>query len=651
MGCPISKGSYQGKGYNGYFEYMPENDGKKVMKKKMQERTLSTRQSKIIRDPKLTSKYDIKSLIGVGTFSDVFFVVDKVTKYPYAIKVIELSCLKTQRVFQSESEALYKIQEASRISHPNLVKLKEIITCNFSAYIIMELATGGDLFERIQVSGHIKETESIRITKMLLQAVSYLHRHGITHRDLKPENVLFYTPGEDSRIIITDFGFASCRDPNSLLETYCGTLEYLSPEIILGKAYSNKVDIWAIGVIVYHMLSGTIPFYGRDVVSSYEEISKSQPSFKREVWQTISLKAKQFIQCALTKKEEQRFDAESALNHPWLKKTCRVKNTSHKNNSPINSCSTHSHGKKQEVVEFDELPTIEDVQPLKLQVFEQTMECRTSNTDKMECRTSNTDKETSDNTNNCNTTGICNKAYENSTKIITGPNFGDAYLNPEKVFVIPWKATYNKRISKEDLFADTNSSYSTYCETRQSEDVCSHNATPSQDALSYQETANNQRIQISPTERNIYKDNAFPNDTRNSKVVQLPSLFKRSLSSAPVLNLTPCSRLKKYSMPNINTPEQALDQNKLDALFSVRPRSTSPKPPQRINAWSNSQSNSVNKKSRVEEWLNHNENKTAGTDLGCLPYVKKHKYSEQRDRQTWMKLNEKMPSEALSKSL
>ena len=145
----------------------------------------------------------------------------------------------------------------------------------------MEFATGGDLFERIRESydKRLSIAESQRVTRMITDALSYLHGIGITHRDLKAENVLYYSPGP-SRVLLSDFGFASLRGPDSVLTTYCGTQEYLSPELTSKRPYTNKVDVWALGCLVFVMLSGRLPWSGVEVK---EKICKVKHSYSDKV--------------------------------------------------------------------------------------------------------------------------------------------------------------------------------------------------------------------------------------------------------------------------------------------------------------------------------------------------------------------------------
>ena len=112
----------------------------------------------------------------------------------------------------------------------------------------------------------------------------YLHSLGITHRDLKPENLLYYHPGHDSKILITDFGLSSCRKSGEIyMHTTCGTPEYISPELLARKPYTSQVDLWAVGVITYILLSGTMPFDEDNQPKIYRLILKAKYSYAGEV--------------------------------------------------------------------------------------------------------------------------------------------------------------------------------------------------------------------------------------------------------------------------------------------------------------------------------------------------------------------------------
>lgn len=227
-------------------------------------------------DPRVTAKYDIKALIGRGSFSKVVRVEHRVTKQPYAIKMIDR--IQGREVFESELAVL------RRVRHTHIIQLIEVFETKDKVYMVMELATGGELFDRIIAKGSFTEKDATRVLNMVLDGVHYLHGLGIAHRDLKPENLLYYHPGHDSKIMITDFGLsATKKGPDNFMRTTCGTPEYIAPEIIARKPYTCNIDMWAIGVITYILLSGTMPFDDENKTRLYRLILKAKYSYAGEV--------------------------------------------------------------------------------------------------------------------------------------------------------------------------------------------------------------------------------------------------------------------------------------------------------------------------------------------------------------------------------
>ncbi|XP_033997708.1 serine/threonine-protein kinase H1 homolog [Trematomus bernacchii] len=265
-------------------------------------------------DPRVTAKYDIKALIGRGSFSRVVRVEHKSTRQPYAIKMIETRYREGREVCESELCVL------RRVRHTNIIQLMEVFETAERVYMVMELATGGELFDRIIARGSFTERDATRVLQMVLEGVKYLHTLGITHRDLKPENLLYYHPGADSKIIITDFGLASSRKKGDecLMKTTCGTPEYIAPEILVRKPYTNAVDMWALGVISYILLSGTMPFEDDNRMRLYRQILKGKYSFSGEPWPNVSNLAKDFVERILMVDPSERLTAGQAIKHPWV---------------------------------------------------------------------------------------------------------------------------------------------------------------------------------------------------------------------------------------------------------------------------------------------------------------------------------------------
>nr|XP_020457551.1 serine/threonine-protein kinase H1-like [Monopterus albus] len=284
-------------------------------------------------DPRVTARYEIKALIGRGSYSRVVRVEHRATCQPFAIKMMAVEAPEAREVCTSELGVLW------RVRHANVIQLIEVFQFPQRVYMVLELATGGELLDRVISKGHFTEQDATQSLQMALAGVGYLHNLGITHRDLKPENLLYYHPGDDSRLLVTDFGLATFggtdmgsevsgtdrsgrgdtgADCSWPLKTTCGTLEYMAPEVLLRRPYSCAVDMWALGVIAYIVLSGSMPFEDDDHTRLYRSIVRRKYSFHGEPWPSVSNLAKDFIQRLLVVDPGTRLTADQAIHHPWL---------------------------------------------------------------------------------------------------------------------------------------------------------------------------------------------------------------------------------------------------------------------------------------------------------------------------------------------
>ncbi|KAK1885155.1 Serine/threonine-protein kinase H1 [Dissostichus eleginoides] len=276
-------------------------------------------------DPRVKARYDIKALIGRGSFSRVVRVEHRETRQPFAIKMMEVEGPEGREVCASELAVL------QRVSHSHVIQLIEVFQFPQRVYMVLELATGGELLDRVVSRGHFTERDATQALRMVLAGVAYLHNLGITHRDLKPENLLYYHPGADSRLLVTDFGLATFGGAGSevssgdhsgaetwSLRTTCGTPEYMAPEVLLSRPYSCAVDMWALGVIAYIVLSGSMPFEDDSRTRLYRSIVRGKYSFHGDPWPSVSNLAKDFIHRLLPLDPASRLSADQALRHPWV---------------------------------------------------------------------------------------------------------------------------------------------------------------------------------------------------------------------------------------------------------------------------------------------------------------------------------------------
>ena len=268
--------------------------------------------------------YDIKQKLGKGKFGLVKLGINKETNDKVAVKVMNKNNMDSSdlELVRTEIEILKICQ------HPYIIKLYDIFENVDYIYIIMEYCSGGDLFSFLQKRNFIlKEDKVATIMYKLCKAVFYVHSYGIADRDIKPENVLLTSEDEDADIRLLDFGLSKIVGPNQKCTEPYGTLTYCAPEIILDKPYLKTVDSWSLGVMTYLMLSGSLPFSGKDEHEIAKNVVYSKVNFeKKPIWNEISREAKDFITKLLDKDLKTRIEMKTALEHPWFK-LFNLKNT------------------------------------------------------------------------------------------------------------------------------------------------------------------------------------------------------------------------------------------------------------------------------------------------------------------------------------
>ncbi|XP_054641865.1 calcium/calmodulin-dependent protein kinase type 1D-like isoform X1 [Dunckerocampus dactyliophorus] len=254
--------------------------------------------------------FDFKGKMGSGSFSEVFMVREKKTGKLFALK-----CLKKKHLAHSNLEN--EINVLKRIKHDNVVGLEDFYESRTHYYLVMQLVSGGELFDRILDKGVFTEKDASTVIKQVLEAVSYLHENSIVHRDLKPENLLYYNTDENAKIMVSDFGLSKTLE-HGVMSTACGTPGYVAPEVLAQKPYSKAVDCWSIGVVTYILLCGYPPFFEENETRLFSKIMRAEYAFHSPFWDDISQSAIDFIRNMMEKNPTKRFTTEQALQHPWI---------------------------------------------------------------------------------------------------------------------------------------------------------------------------------------------------------------------------------------------------------------------------------------------------------------------------------------------
>ncbi|XP_064604220.1 calcium/calmodulin-dependent protein kinase type 1-like [Liolophura sinensis] len=251
--------------------------------------------------------------LGTGAFSEVILAKDKLEAGNFvAVKIINRNGLKGK-----EESLENEIQVLRRLRHPNIVQLLDVYEDKHRVYLVMELVTGGELFDRIVEKGSYTEKDASQLIKQVLEAVDFMHERGVVHRDLKPENLLYYSPADDSKIMISDFGLSKTEESGTMA-TACGTPGYVAPEVLAQKPYGKEVDCWSIGVIAYILLCGYPPFYDENDSELFKQILRAEYEFDSPYWDEISESAKDFIRNLMCKDANARFSCKQSLAHPWI---------------------------------------------------------------------------------------------------------------------------------------------------------------------------------------------------------------------------------------------------------------------------------------------------------------------------------------------
>lgn len=257
---------------------------------------------------RIVKNYQLLEEIGVGAFSHVFKAINITTKEYVAVKRLTKSPNR-----RSENLSLNReIGVMKAANHPMVCKLYDCIEDEQHIYIVMELAGEITLLKYINSKGRIKENEAKIIFSQLLDVVGYLHALNIVHRDLKVENIMLDSHGN---IKLIDFGF-SCMtsDDDPLMDTWCGTRQYVAPEMLHQRSYSRAVDVWSMGVILFGMCAGRLPFQAHDGNALAKDIMESDPRYPRD----ISPPLLDLLQKMLTKDPEMRITVKEIEGHPWL---------------------------------------------------------------------------------------------------------------------------------------------------------------------------------------------------------------------------------------------------------------------------------------------------------------------------------------------
>ncbi|XP_058101662.1 phosphoenolpyruvate carboxylase kinase 1 [Magnolia sinica] len=261
----------------------------------------------------LKRDYEICEELGRGRFGTVFRCFSLESRDFFACKTIDKRLLSDSL----DRECLEKEVKIMQLvaGNPNVVQIYAVYEDESSLHMVLELCPLPDLYDRIS-ERTFSEPEAASVMSPLMEAIAHCHRRGVAHRDIKPDNILF---DGRNRLKLADFGSADCFvDSGRSMRGIVGTPYYVAPEVISGRDYNEKIDVWSAGVILYIMLAGIPPFYGDSAAEIFEAVLRANLRFPTRIFRAVSSSAKDLIRRMLCKDVSKRFSAEQVLRHPWI---------------------------------------------------------------------------------------------------------------------------------------------------------------------------------------------------------------------------------------------------------------------------------------------------------------------------------------------
>jgi len=244
---------------------------------------------------RLNDDYEVEgTVLGEGLCGNVVLMRRKIDQGKFAMKTIDKMDAGSGSSSSLELPAEVEIYLA--LDHPNIAQLHGVYQTSSKVTLIMECCEGGELYSRLQKRGVYPEADAAEASRQMLRAVGFLHLLSIVHRDLKLENFLYDREDSKAQLRLIDFGFAHVWDRSTLMKAPCGSISYVSPDVLSGTGYTDKCDLWSIGVIVWMLLCGYPPFHGKQEKAVLAKIKAGKPDWShRRRWKPVSDEAVAFV--------------------------------------------------------------------------------------------------------------------------------------------------------------------------------------------------------------------------------------------------------------------------------------------------------------------------------------------------------------------
>jgi serine/threonine protein kinase len=256
----------------------------------------------------VVKKGDKNYTLGKGSYGEVILMKEKATGNLVALKIIQKGAVENPKALQY---LVNEIEIQKRIIHENIIRLYSYYEDSKNLYIIMEYAKKGSLFQLVRRKRKLSEKEAFFFFTQVCSAIYFLHTHDFIHRDIKPENLLIM---ESGTLKLCDFGCCTKSNTGDRM-TFCGTAEYMAPEIIKRDGYREKADVWSLGILLYEMLHGYAPYHGRKDQEIFGRIIDNKPVFRN-----IKEDSKDLIKSLINQDPSVRPEIWEIFMHPWMKR-------------------------------------------------------------------------------------------------------------------------------------------------------------------------------------------------------------------------------------------------------------------------------------------------------------------------------------------
>jgi len=268
----------------------------------------------------ITRKYQFHRKLGDGSHAAVHAVRRKTDGKRFAVKIMRKKELTARQVERVQREVdLY-----ANLSHTNIVDYEESFETAECFYIVIEQLDGGDLFDELIQNGPLSQCAAAKCTAAVCQGLRYLQENQVAHRDVKPENIMFERRGDAASVKLIDFGFArkaamTVDGQAGTMRTWCGSLEYTAPEILVESPYTQSCDMWSLGVVLYAMVSGELPFGNAQDPGICARIVAGRFDFSTSAWDNIGPSCRSLVSGLLAVDAEERLTVDQVLEHPWIR--------------------------------------------------------------------------------------------------------------------------------------------------------------------------------------------------------------------------------------------------------------------------------------------------------------------------------------------